>query len=203
MLWPRRRAAVGKEQLALRRPFGEEDVQPLPLPRGLEGRALEWRRLGAVDRIAVHAHPLVEAAESIDALGGNRASARRSDVEQEVPALRRGLHEHRHQLGERLEVLVRLVVAPILIHGDAALPIHARKTAIGDLLLWRSEIAERGLGELGLEPIGRLLGDAAVDQCVGRELVAMIEQRGAEFLRPGALPFAVEPHHPHLAVLGE
>ena len=119
-----------------KRPCEQVDVQALlvRVVRKLAvGRLRELgRRLGAaVDRPAVHAHPLAHSLQAVEGTAIELAAPGRADVEQQVAALADRVGEHAHQLADAFPGCFVAVISPGAGEGLTRLP-HHRPAVDGD-----------------------------------------------------------------------
>ncbi len=104
---------------------------------------------GAINRLAIFAHPRADGLHPLDAGGGDFAFRRRPEVEQEISALADAIDEGLDEFGGGFPILVIALVAPGLVHGHAGLPIAAGETGGGNELLGGLGIAR----EITSEPV--------------------------------------------------
>ncbi len=165
-----------------------------PQRRAAPGQRRQRAGGGAVDGLAVGVEPAAHRLETLHALGRDAAIRVGADVQQEVAALGGDVDQRAHQVAGGLEVVVGAVVAPVVVHRHAGLPVDAGQALRRDLLLGRAGSRRE------FHPAAP---DAVVDDDVGLQGAHEVVEVAAALVVPGALPLAVEPEDVDGAVVRE
>ena len=89
----------------------------------------------------------------------------------------------------------------MVVHRHAGFPRHARaETGGGNPLLGRAVVAHASLALVHAGHAGAPLADPVVDDDLGLQPAHVIVEVHAALVRPGFLPFAVEPENPNRSV---
>ena len=126
-------AQAGDIELAVSRPFEDVKEQCATVSAQALGAAApvefeEGAGGGAINRLAIFAHPRTDGLHPLDAGSWDLAFRRGPEVEKEISTLADAIDEGLDEFGGGFPILVVALVAPSLVHGHAGLPIAAGET---------------------------------------------------------------------------